>query len=100
MGPLLMLGLTEEEWYLPFPFEQQRHRTEEHFRAQTSISTPWQTSHTSSTALTQGNVCLAHARRATFVFSILSLAPGLSSSREVPQVDRTRPQTVPARHLA
>ena len=42
----------------------------------------------------------AHARRATFVLSILSLAPSLSSPREVPQVDRTRQQTFPARHLA
>ena len=42
----------------------------------------------------------AHARRATFVLSILSLAPGLSSPWEFPQVDRTRPQTFPARHLA
>ena len=39
----------------------------------------------------RGNVCLAHARRATFVLSILSLAPSLSSPWEVPQVDRTRP---------
>ena len=42
----------------------------------------------------------AHAQRATFVISILSLAPSLSSPWEVPQVDRTRPQTFPARHLA
>ena len=41
-----------------------------------------------------------HAQRATFVSSILSLAPSLSSPRGVPQVDRTRPQTFPARHLA
>ena len=41
----------------------------------------------------------AHARRATFVLSILSLAPSSSSPREVPQVDRTRPQTFPAPHL-
>ena len=34
------------------------------------------------------------ARRATFVLSILSLAPGLSSPWEVPQVDRTRPQGI------
>ena len=33
------------------------------------------------------------ARHATFVLSILSLAPGLSSPWEIPQVDRTRPQT-------
>ena len=48
----------------------------------------------------RGNVCPAHARRATFVLSILSLAPGLSSPQEVPQVDRTTPQTFRARHLA
>ena len=42
----------------------------------------------------------AHAQRATFVLSILSLAPDFSSPREVPQVDRTRPQTFRARHLA
>ena len=42
----------------------------------------------------------AHARRATFVWSILSLAPSLSPPSEVPQVDCTRPQTFPARHLA
>ena len=34
------------------------------------------------------------ARRATFVFSILSLAPSLSSPREVPPVERTRQQTL------
>ena len=43
--------------------------------------------------------CPAHARRATFVLSILSLAPSLSPPQEVPQVDRTRPQTFPARHV-
>ena len=42
----------------------------------------------------------AHARRTTFVLSILSLAPGLSSPREVPHVDRTRPQTFRAKHVA
>ena len=41
----------------------------------------------------------AHARRATFVLSILSVAPSLSSPWEVPQVERTRPQTFSARHL-
>ena len=46
------------------------------------------------------NVCPARARRATFVLSILSLAPGLSSPWEVPQVDCTRLQTFLARHLA
>jgi hypothetical protein len=45
-----------------------------------------------------GNVCLARARRATFVLRILSLAPRLSSPREVPQVDRTRLQTFRAKH--
>ena len=40
------------------------------------------------------------ARRATFVLSILSLAPDLSSPWEVPQVDRTRPQTFRAKHVA
>ena len=39
----------------------------------------------------RGNVCRARARRTTFVLSILSLAPSLSSPWEVPQVDRTRP---------
>ena len=52
----------------------------------------------------EGNVCPAHAPahapRATFVLSILSPAPSLSSPREVPQIDRTRPQTFSARHLA
>ena len=33
----------------------------------------------------------AHARRTTFVLSILALAPSLSPPREAPQVDRTRP---------
>ena len=47
-----------------------------------------------------GNVCPAHARRATFVLRILSLAPGLSSPWEISQVDRTRPQTFSARHVA
>ena len=42
----------------------------------------------------------AHARRATFVSSILSLAPNLSTPWEVPQVDSTRPQTSRAKHLA
>ena len=46
-----------------------------------------------------GNVCPAHARRAISVLSIVSLAPSLSSPWEVPQVDRTRPQTFSARHL-
>ena len=40
------------------------------------------------------------AGRATFVLSILSLAPSLSPPREVPQVDRTRPQTFRATHVA
>ena len=40
-----------------------------------------------------------HAQRATFVLSILSLAPSLSSPWEIPQVDHTRLQTFPARHL-
>ena len=39
----------------------------------------------------------AHARHTTFVLRILSLAPSLSSPWEVPQVDRTRPQTFYAR---
>ena len=41
----------------------------------------------------------AHARRATFVLCTLSLAPSLSSPREVPEVDRTRPQTFRAKHV-
>ena len=40
-----------------------------------------------------------HARRATFVLSILALAPSVSSPRAVPQVDRTGPQTLPAKHM-
>ena len=48
----------------------------------------------------RGNVCPAHARRATFVLCTLSLAPSLSSPWEVPQVDRTSPQTFRAKHLA
>ena len=47
----------------------------------------------------RGNVCLVHARRATFVLSIPAVAPSLSSPREVPQVDRTGPQTFPAEHV-
>ena len=43
---------------------------------------------------------LAYAQRATFVLGILSRAPSSSSPWEVPQVDRTRPQTFPARHIA
>ena len=42
---------------------------------------------------------LAHARRA-IVLSILCLAPSLSPPREIPQVDCTRSQTFPARHVA
>ena len=42
----------------------------------------------------------AHARHATSVSSILSLAPRLSSPWEVPQVDHTRPQTFSAKHVA
>ena len=38
------------------------------------------------------------APRATFVLSILSLAPNLSSPRGVPQVDYTRLQTFRAKH--
>ena len=34
------------------------------------------------------------AQHATFVLSILSLAPTLSSPREVPQIERTRPRAV------
>ena len=41
----------------------------------------------------------AHARRATFVLSVSSPAPGLSSPTEVPHVDHTRPETFPTRHL-
>ena len=41
------------------------------------------------TSWSWGNVCPACARRATFVFSILALAPSLSSPAEVPLVDRT-----------
>ena len=47
----------------------------------------------------RGNVCPARARCATFVISILALAPSLSSPWEVPQVDRTGPQTFPAKHV-
>ena len=46
------------------------------------------------------NGCPVHARRATFVLRMLSLAPSLSSPMEVPQVDRTRPQTFRAKHVA
>ena len=40
------------------------------------------------------------AWRATFVLSILAVAPILSSPRELPQVYRTVPQTFPAKHIA
>ena len=40
------------------------------------------------------------AWRATFVGSILFLALSLSSPGEVPQKDRTGPQTFPAKHVA
>ena len=40
------------------------------------------------------------ARRATFVVSVLSRAPSLFSPKEVPRVDRTGPQTFPAKHVA
>ena len=43
---------------------------------------------------------MAHAQRATFVLSILSLAPSLSPPRDAPQVDCTRPQTFHAKHVA
>ena len=39
------------------------------------------------------------ARRATFVLSVLALAPSLSSPWEVPPVDRTGPQTFCAKHV-
>ena len=39
-------------------------------------------------------------RRATFVLSILALAPSLSSPQEVLQVDRTGLQTFRAKHVA
>ena len=59
------------------------------------------TTHTGAVVLSQCLVCGGmFARRATFVLSILSLAPGLSSPREIPQVDRTRPQTFRAKQLA
>ena len=58
-----------------------------HFSGFMSCTEPW------------GNVCPACARRATLVLSILALAPGLSSPRGVPQVDRTGPQTFPAKHV-
>ena len=44
-----------------------------------------------------GGMC---ARHTTFVLSIMALAPNLSSPREVPQVDRTAPQTFPAKNVA
>ena len=47
-----------------------------------------------------GNVCPARTRCATFVLSILSLAPSLSPPGEVPQVDRTRLQTFRTKHIA
>ena len=46
-----------------------------------------------------GYVCPARAWHATFVLSILSLALSLSPPREVPQTDRTGPQTFPAKHV-
>ena len=60
--------------------------------------------HSSRTAPNSKGECLpgarlAHARHTTFLLSILSLAPSLSSPWEVPQVARTTPQTFPARHL-
>ena len=62
---------------------------------------PWGCMEQGEGGLAQGgNVCPAHARRATFVLSILSLAPSLSSPWEVPRVDCTRPQNFPAKHLA
>ena len=43
----------------------------------------------------------AHARRATFLcVKYPTLAPSLSPPREVPQVDRTTPQTFRAKHVA
>ena len=47
-------------------------------------------------AMVQGGML---ARRATFVLSILALAPSLSSPREAPQVDRSGPQTFRAKHM-
>ena len=45
--------------------------------------------------------CLPGARQARYLcFKYLISSPGLSSPWEVPQVDRTRPQTFSTRHLA
>ena len=44
--------------------------------------------------------CLARARRATFVLSILALAPSISPPGELPQIDPTGLQTFPPKHIA
>ena len=68
-------------------------------RAGSWMDATWSPSRTQEANVRQtlgGNVCPAHAQCATFVFSILAPAPILSPPREVPQEDRTGPQTFPA----
>ena len=47
----------------------------------------------------RGNVDPGRAPRGTFAISTLALAPSLSSPQDVRQVDRTGPQTFPAKHV-
>ena len=48
----------------------------------------------------RGNVCLARARRATFLLTIPTSAPDLSSHGEAPQVDHIALHTFPTKHVA
>ena len=52
--------------------------------------------HNTVDVLPRGDVCQAPTRRATFVLSILALAPVLCSPWEIHQVDRTGPEALPA----
>ena len=47
-----------------------------------------------------GNVCPARARRATFLLTIRTSAPGLPSHGEAPQVDHIALHTFPTKHVA
>ena len=53
-----------------------------------------------SPALSWGNVCLARARRATFLLAIPTSAPDLPSHGEAPQVDHIALHTFPTKHVA
>ena len=47
-----------------------------------------------------GNVCLARARRTTFLLTIPTSTPDLPSHGEAPQVDHVALHTFPTKHVA